>query len=185
MRRAPMLAAVLLLAACESGGGAASRAPQPFGTKAATAVLRDGLIAAAVKAKLTADLPDSLTSLGVHVDDGVVTLRGSVLSAADRTRAASEARGVKGVVRVVDDLRVDPHAPRPKEQAADLALQARVDAALTAQLGFTRIGVHVDRGVATLDGVAADDRAREAALATARGTSGIRNVVDRIRVEHP
>lgn len=184
MTRALALVAVLALAACDSGGSG-SREPQPFGTKAATTLLRDGLIAAAVKAKLTADLPDSLTSLGVHVDEGVVTLRGSVLSAADRTRAEGEARGVKGVVRVVDDLRVDPHARRPKEQAGDLALQARIEAALTAQLGFTRIGVHVERGVATLDGLAPDDRARETALATARGTSGIRNVVDRMRVQHP
>ena len=83
----------------------------------------------------------------------------------------------------MDDLRVDANGQRPKEQLGDFALAARITAALAAQVGFTHVSVHVDRGVATLDGTVGDERTKDTAVATARGTSGVRNVVDRIRVQ--
>lgn len=174
--------AALLLAAALAGCSGKLDNPQPQ-LSAATATLKDGLVVAAVKAKLTADDPDSATTLGVSAHAGVVTLRGSVRTADARAKAVAAARSVSGVTEVVDALRVDPNARRPGEQISDFALAARISAALAAQVGFTHVSVRVERGVATLDGTVGDEKTKETALATARGTSGVRNVVDRIRVQ--
>jgi osmotically-inducible protein OsmY len=175
-----LVAGIALLAGCAGG---TDRAPEPFGTRVATDVLRDALIVTAVKTKLITDDPDSATTLGVASRDGTVTLRGSVRDAASRSRVVGAARKVAGVKNVVDDLRIDPHGPRPGRFVADAALATRVATAYTAQAGLQHVTVTVDRGVATLSGTVADAKTKARIEAAARGTSGIRNVVDRIRVE--
>ena len=183
MKRALALAAALFLAGCT--GSSEQKMPQPFGTRPATSVLKDALLLAEVKSALTATDPDSAATVGVAARDGVVTLRGRVRDAATKTRLAGAARTSSGVVRVVDELRVDPRAPQLRQQVGDVALAARVETAITAQLGPQNVAVHVDRGVATLSGTVTDRKTKTTVLAAARGTSGIRNVVDRIRVGQP
>jgi osmotically-inducible protein OsmY len=169
-----------LLGGCT--GSSQQNAPQPFGTRAATAVLKDALTLSAVKAKLIGDDPDSTLTLRVSVTDGVVTLRGTVHDAAIRRKVVADTRATGGVRRVVDELRVDPRAPRLRQQVGDVALAARIQTAIAAQVGLQHVVVRVDRGVATLDGTAPDAKTKRTILATAHGTSGVRNVVDRIRV---
>lgn len=185
MRRALALAAALAtvaLAGCSGSSPQNLKVPEPFGTRPATAVLKDALTLSAVKAKLIGDDPDSTISLRVAVRDGVVTLRGTVHDAAIRRKLVADARATGGVQRVVDELRVDPRGPRLRQQVSDVALAARIEAAITAQVGLQHVAVRVDRGVATLDGTAADAKTKRTILATARGTAGVRNVVDRVRV---
>jgi len=187
MTRARTAAAALLLAAAAAALGGCTgtpnqKVPEPFGTRAATAVLKDALTLSAVKAKLIGDDPDSTLSLRVSVTDGVVTLRGTVHDAAIRRKVVADARATGGVTKVVDELRVDPHGPRFRQQIGDVALAARIEAAIAAQVGVQHVVVRVDRGVATLDGTTPDVKIKRTILATARGTSGVRNVVDRIRV---
>jgi osmotically-inducible protein OsmY len=174
------IAAALALAGC-SGDGSSDRAPQAAAS-AATATLKDALILSAVKAALIGEDPDSTTTVGVAASDGVVTLRGAVRSEATKRAFETRARHVTGVKSVVDELRVDPDGPRLKEQVGDVALAARIQAAIAAQLGFERITVEVHAGVATVDGTVPDAKTKATVLATARGTSGIRNVVDHVRV---
>jgi hyperosmotically inducible periplasmic protein len=178
--RLPALALSAALAALLAGCGPNAttttvQVPQPFGSRAATDVLRDGLVLTAVKAQLTALDPDSATTLGVAVRDGVVRLRGTVRDRAALTRDVAAARKVSGVKQVVADLRVDPRGPRPRERVSEFALAA--------QVGPTGVRVHVASGTATLDGAVSDSKTKAAALATARNTAGVRGVVDRIRVE--
>lgn len=178
--------AVALLTGCGSNTSTTTvQVPQPFGTRAATEVLRDGLILAAVKAQLTALDPDSATSLGVSVRDGVVRLRGTVRDRGALAKDTAAARKVAGVKRVVTEVRVDPRGPRPREQVSDFALATRITAALAAQVGPTGVRVHAAGGTVTLDGSAPDGKTKATAVSTARGTGGVRNVVDHIRVEHP
>ncbi|MEA2786815.1 MAG: hypothetical protein QOF71_2919 [Candidatus Eremiobacteraeota bacterium] len=180
MRRPLALAAVLALAACTAP--APDTAPGPQQTRPATTVLRDALIMSAVKARLTAEYPDSTTSVGVSVVDGVVTLRGKVRDAKTRQAIVADAERTTYVKRVVDHLRVDPRSPRLRDQVGDVALATRVQAAIAAQLGLQNVTVRVDAGVATLTGTVRDAKTKRTMLATARDTAGIRNVVDRIRV---
>ncbi len=188
MNRALALAAAsvfgaALLAGCT--GSTEQKAPEPFGTRPATALLQDALTASAVKAKLIGDDPDSTISLGVSVTDGVVTLRGTVHDEAIRRKVVADARATRGVKSVVDKLRVDPRGPRLRQQVGDAALATRIEAALTAQVGLQHVIVHADRGVVTLDGTVPDAKTKGTILATARGTSGVRNVVDHVRVGEP
>jgi osmotically-inducible protein OsmY len=183
VRRALALAAALLLASCTAPSP--DRAPEPGATRAATAALEDALILASLKARLTAEYPDSATSVRVSVRDRVVTLRGSVRDGATRKRMVEDAQMTVHVNRVVDQLHVDPHQRRLADQLGDVALAARVQTAFTAQVGPQNVQVRVDRGIATVSGTVHDAKTKSTILATARGTSGVRNVVDRIRVTGP
>ncbi|HEX3466930.1 MAG TPA: BON domain-containing protein [Candidatus Elarobacter sp.] len=178
MKRVLMLLAALALGACTSQ----QKVPEPFGTLPPSSVFKDALILSAVKATLTADDPDSTTTLGVAVHSGVVTLRGTVRDAATRTKLVQSARNVTGVKSVVDDLTLNPHQPRINQQVGDVALEARIEAAITAQVGLQHVTVTVAHGVATLAGNVADAKTQATIVATTRGTSGVRNVVDHIRV---
>jgi osmotically-inducible protein OsmY len=178
-----VVAASIALSGC---GTINQKVPDPFGTRQAADVLHDGLVLAEVKAKLTQADPDSATTLGVSVRDGVVELKGSVRDAAHRTRDVATARTVSGVRVVIDNLRVDPHGPRPGLELGEAALQARIMAAYTAQVGLQEhVGVKVDRGVVTLSGTVANAKTRQTIVTTARGTTGVREVVDHIRIGKP
>ena len=183
MKRAAACAAVVAAIASGCTGSIEQKAPNPFPSGAVTAGLKDALIFAAVKAQLTAIDPDSSTTLGVGVRDGVVTLHGTTRDAKAREKDVAAARKISGVRDVVDDLRVDPHGERPGQQLNDAALAARITAAFTAELGVQPVQVHVDHGIVTLEGTVKDAKTKAALVQAARATSGVRNVVDRVRVE--
>jgi osmotically-inducible protein OsmY len=71
------------------------------------------------------------------------------------------------------------------EVLKDALIQSAIRAALVADAGAPRVRVRVERGIATLEGTTADAKSKAAALAAARDTTGVRNVVDRIRVAGP
>jgi hyperosmotically inducible periplasmic protein len=168
-------AALAALAGCASSttGG-----PQPAVTQLEHAA-NDALLTTAVKAKLIAVDIDSATSLGVRVDGGTATLTGAVRSAAARERDVAAARSVNGIRAVRDELRVNPALPDVKTRVGDAALAGRIAAAIFTQTGSAGVNVQVHDGVATLSGHV-DPSVRAAALATARNTTGIRGVVDRM-----
>jgi osmotically-inducible protein OsmY len=73
--------------------------------------ITDGWITSRVHSKYVGEhlLKDS--DINVDTQDHVVTLRGTVMSAAARARAVSEAKEVEGVHRVVDHLTIGPKKP--------------------------------------------------------------------------
>jgi hyperosmotically inducible protein len=66
----------------------------------------DAAITTAVKAKLAADKVKTLVRVSVDTIQGVVTLTGTVESAAQKKHAEEVARGVKGVSKVVNNLQI-------------------------------------------------------------------------------
>lgn len=70
--------------------------------------ITDGWITTRVKADFARE--DALKNSDVHVEtnDHVVTLTGTVLTAAGRTRAVAIAKGIEGVSSVVDKLTIGP-----------------------------------------------------------------------------
>jgi hyperosmotically inducible protein len=66
----------------------------------------DTNITTAVKSKLAVDKASSMARVGVETNRGVVQLTGVVENAATRDRAASIARSVDGVKKVVNNLQV-------------------------------------------------------------------------------
>lgn len=77
--------------------------------QAADATMRaieDGRLTTKIKAKMALD--DSVKALNLDVDtkDGIVTVKGTVRSEAERQRALALARETAGVTQVVDQLQV-------------------------------------------------------------------------------
>ena len=72
----------------------------------AKSAIEDGALTAKIKSKMALD--DTLKSRGIDVDtdSGVVTVSGTVSSAAEHDRALQLARETAGVVSVRDQLRV-------------------------------------------------------------------------------
>lgn len=68
----------------------------------------DAAILSVVKARLLADETVKSLQLSAQVNRGVVTLFGSVATAAERDHAMDLARGVRGVNEVVDRIVVVP-----------------------------------------------------------------------------
>jgi osmotically-inducible protein OsmY len=66
----------------------------------------DAAIEADVRARIAADVPDQTFSVGVSVEDRVVTLTGSADSSAQRTAIANAAARVDGVRRVINNIQV-------------------------------------------------------------------------------
>ena len=78
------------------------------GLSKAGEVITDGWITTRVKSKFIGE--DLLKNSDINVDtnDHVVTLRGTVMSAAARARAVEQAKEVEGVHHVVDHLTIGP-----------------------------------------------------------------------------
>ena len=74
-------------------------------------VITDGWITTRVKSKFVGEdlLKDS--DINVDTNDHVVTLKGTVMSAAARARAVEQAKEVEGVQKVVDLLTIGPKKP--------------------------------------------------------------------------
>ncbi|MFN2239133.1 MAG: BON domain-containing protein [Thermoanaerobaculia bacterium] len=66
----------------------------------------DAAIEADVRAKIASDVPDQTFSVGVKVEDRVVTLTGTAASSAQRTEIANAAARVDGVRRVINNIQV-------------------------------------------------------------------------------
>lgn len=73
----------------------------------------DAAVLTKVKTKLTADKAKNLINVNVDVKDGVVELKGSVPTDADKTRAEELARGTDGVREVRNELAVASPSASP------------------------------------------------------------------------
>jgi hyperosmotically inducible protein len=66
----------------------------------------DTVITTKVKAELVKDRDTKAMGVNVETKNGVVTLSGAVDSAAEKDKAEQDARGIKGVVDVTNNLSV-------------------------------------------------------------------------------
>jgi osmotically-inducible protein OsmY len=128
--------------------------------------------------------------IAVGVDNGKVTLSGTVGSAAEKTRAVSDA-WIAGVTEVDaakldvarwardDDLRKHKYVPR-----TDQEIQSAVEAALVRDPRVSSFDVQtaVDSGIVTLRGNVDYLKAKRAADADARNTVGALRIDNRIKV---
>jgi hyperosmotically inducible periplasmic protein len=166
--------------------GAIANAP-PASTP--PAVSDDAQVTARVQSKFFTDERVKDTRIEVATRTGVVTLSGQVADENERAQALLLARTTEGVARVEDHLTVaastPPTAASPAAAPADDAslittIQARyfVDPMVKA----SAVDVSAKNGVVLLQGVVASDAARQQALAIARNTTGVVQVVDRLTV---
>jgi osmotically-inducible protein OsmY len=137
-------------------------------------------IAADVENALKYDNRVDLSSIVVHVADGVVTLSGVVGSSSERQAAEEDAWYTPGVVSVANRIDVSPTKRRP-----DAEVLAGVREALTRDARITdatRISVSVDRGNVTLRGAVDRPDERRAAEEDAWFTAGVVSVFNHLVV---
>jgi osmotically-inducible protein OsmY len=123
-------------------------------------------------------------------NNGVVTLEGEVEETADKTEAVRIARETEGVTRVEDRLRVRGEAERDTADTAagierpDVWLTAKVQSKyfLDDEVKGLEIDVDTSEGVVTLSGTVRSEAERRQAVALARNTEGVREVVDKLQL---
>jgi hyperosmotically inducible periplasmic protein len=147
-------------------------------------------ITTAVKAKLAADDEVKAYQINVDTESNIVTLSGTVDTAAAKTRAVELARATEGVKSVTDRLVVSGAiASTPMSDAAratytDPAITAAVKGKLLADpaVGGLKIDVDTRDGIVTLSGQVRTQAERDQALQLTRDTSGVRSVEDKLMV---
>lgn len=121
------------------------------------------------------------TNIEVAADNGLVTLSGSIGSYTEKYAAERDARRVRGVVSVVDNLEVWL-PPAYQRTDADLAGAAKDALRWNASVPDERISVAADNGLLTLSGEVAYEFQREAAYEAARFLVGIKGLNNQIRI---
>lgn len=169
-------------------------------------------VTTAVKSKLAADDTVKAYQIDVDTKDGVVTLTGTVPTAAARDRALELARGTDGVTRVEDRLTVNAAGTideRAEQQGRDAASKAEAagdraadaaagagaaitDAGITAavktrlladpDVAGLEIDVDTQEKVVTLTGTVATAAQKTEAGSIARDTTGVSRVVNNLKV---
>jgi hyperosmotically inducible periplasmic protein len=123
-----------------------------------------------------------LQSVNSSVDDGIVTLTGTVGLYQDKLDAAKKIKKVKDVTGVRNDLTV----------AGETVPDAQLEKKLAKQLAYDRVGYYdntfnyvalsVKDGVVTLSGDTVWDPPKDSALAIVAQTPGVKDVVDDVKV---
>jgi osmotically-inducible protein OsmY len=133
-----------------------------------------------VKFALRDDPRVDASAIVASVDDGVVTLRGSVKDLAAKRFALDEARKLSGVRAVIDDLSVEPDA------RSDLAISADVVARLwgSPDLGPKRLDVDVKDGVVTLRGTVDSWSEKQEAELLASEVRSVREVRNELAMQY-
>ena len=165
------LVAVLALGACST--------TEPMGQQ-----VDDAALTSKVKAKLAADPDVNPFEIDVDTTDGVVSLRGRVEEASDKTVAGRLARETQGVKRVNNRITVgmDPDDQAP---GADAAIVAAVEGKLAADpdVSSANIDVDVQDGVVTLSGTVKSAANRAKAESVAKSVSGVKSVRNELKVQ--
>ena len=143
-------------------------------------VRSDSEIKLAIQAELPLDPRVSAFSPSVTVEDGMVTLSGTVGNLKAKTSAEQDAKNIAGVWRVDDLLKV-----RPKDQPADAEMQKQLKAALSWDpfLDSSTIEAGVTNTVASLSGTVDSSFQKAEALDVASRIKGVTMVRNHLKTE--
>lgn len=179
-----ILLVAMMGAGCVRSNSSGVTIASPTVPPSASEAIKDGLLAAKVRAQVVAVDIDAATYLGIHVHDGDVQLTGVVRTPGERARIDSAIRKVSGVAHLHDDLRVDSHAS--SFSGGDFALAAHATAALAAQTGVNAANIRVSaqNGIVTLTGHVPSASIKATAVETVGHLSGVKRVVDKLNVTH-
>lgn len=176
------MAALVLVAGCIRTQDHGVSITPPSVPPSATQYLKDGLLAAKIRAQVVAVDIDAATHLGVIVHDGDVVLSGIVRTQQERSRIDAAVHKVTGVRALHDEIRVNSKAS--SFSSGDFALAAHATAALAAQTGVNAANIRVSAqdGVVTLRGHVPSASIKTTAVETVKHLSGTKRVVDELRV---
>jgi len=120
--------------------------------------------------------------IDVSVQEGIVTLEGSVENYAQKREAEETIKHISGVKAVVDDVKVDlsPAASKNDTDIASSVVKALQD---NWAVPDHRLRVEVEQGWVTLEGILHWNFQRKAADNAIRYLEGVRGVIDKIKIE--
>ena len=121
------------------------------------------------------------SDIDVDIKTGMVTLNGTVVTAAGRDRAVAIAKATDGVKGVTSNLRIAPAA----SATSDGIIKAKIYGQLMTDraLEGSDVDVDVDNGVVTLKGHVRSAAGQTRAAAIAKGTAGVKSVTDNLTVK--
>jgi hyperosmotically inducible protein len=143
------------------------------------------------KAETTLLLNANLNSFDINTDvhDGNVTLTGKVNSSVDKSLAGELIKSLDGVKDVNNELSVmKQYSDEDSKDLSDSLTDSKVATVVKTRLLFSAdvsgsdINVDVANGVVTLKGTVSSDAERDLALAIAKNTDDVKDVVDELRV---
>lgn len=147
----------------------------------------DSWTTAAVKLKLLSN--SEVPGLDINVDtrDGVVTLFGSVQNAATKSLAEKLALEANGTRLVKNQLQVVPKPEQKQVAEKDDKIQENLKKRIAdnPELKDSDVNLEVSKGVVRLTGTVESQRDHLAILTAARGTQGVRSLIDEIKIEEP
>lgn len=143
----------------------------------------DDMLQQYVLDELASDPAVTPSHIGVTVENGVVTLRGSVRSHAEKVLAERAAKRVSGVRAFTDEMRVEIHALHQRDDR-DIA-KAVMDALYwDVTVPEHRIKAQVDDGWVTLEGQVDWDYQIVNAKHAIQFLTGVRGITSRITLKH-
>lgn len=124
----------------------------------------------------------SSNEIDVSVQDGIVTLGGTVDNYTQKREAEQAVKNIAGVKAIVDDMKVDLFFSAIK---SDTDIASSVIKALRENWAVPdhRIQVTVENGWVTLEGILHWNFQRKAADNAIRYLPGVRGVIDQIKIE--
>lgn len=167
----------------------------PQATAAATAQDRDDTLKDRIAFRLDTSETVRKYDVKVKVDGGVATLSGDVATAAQKAEAEKLAK-VDGIARVQNEIAIDPDEDRSLgermkagmsktgEKISDAWITTKVNWFFVGEdtLKGSRIDVDTKNNVVTLSGTVTSQAGRTRAVALAKQTEGVKEVVDRLTV---
>jgi osmotically-inducible protein OsmY len=116
------------------------------------------------------------------IDNGVATLKGTVDTDAEKSKAARLAM-VKGVTGVDNQLKVG--SATTKAAMADSTITARLKTEMLAEEPLRSVHIETNNAVVSLSGTVPTSAARDRALDLARSMSGVSRVEDSLKILPP
>jgi hyperosmotically inducible periplasmic protein len=154
--------------------------------------MRDGKIAAAIRARLVASGQFKGLRIGIEVIDGVVLFSGIVGTEEQKERIEEIAMKSNGVRRIVNNLLVRPKEPMDPiknigRQLSDEWVEKRVEMAILTNrhVSIREVNVEVDDDIVILTGYVADEEQRAFAEELARSVGGVKEVENHILLRPP
>jgi osmotically-inducible protein OsmY len=140
--------------------------------------MKDSWTTTKAKTLLVTDRRVAARHIKVETQGGVITLRGKVSSAEERSAAEEIGRGISGATSVSSALQIVPDVQRSSVDAKDDGIEKAVKGRLDKddRLKTADITVRADNSMVTLIGTVPDAKARARASDVARGVPGVKSV---------
>jgi osmotically-inducible protein OsmY len=123
-----------------------------------------------------------LQSVNSSVEDGIVTLTGTVSLYQDKLDAAKKTKKLANVTGVRNDITVAGETVPDAQLQQKLAKKLAYDRVGYYDNAFNYLALSVKDGVATINGDTLNDVAKDSALAIVARTPGVKDVVNQVNV---